>query len=71
MVWWILPGMTLCMCIEDFVRQVLTPAVQRLSASEKTEFREAWISRSDRTSLKLTGADVRWLRQIKVNPSGD
>jgi hypothetical protein len=32
------------MCIEDFVRQVLTPAISKLSPEEKWEFRQAWLS---------------------------
>jgi len=59
------------MCIEDFVRQVLTPAISKLSPEEKREFREAWLAHCDRSSLSLTGDDVRWLRRIRINPSGD
>ena len=63
--------MEIKMCIEEFVRQVLTPAIQKLSAEEKREFRDAWLAHCDRSSLKLTGDDVRWLREIKINPDGD
>ena len=59
------------LCIEDFVRQVLTPAIQKLSSEEKREFREAWLAQYDRSSLRLTRDDVRWLRRIKIDPSGD
>jgi len=46
-------------------------AIHKLSPDEKREFRQAWQAQCDRTSVRLTGADVRWLRQIKVDPSGD
>jgi hypothetical protein len=59
------------MCIEDFVRQVLTPAIQKLSPEQKAEFRTAWLAQYDRSSLRLTGDDVRWLRRIKIDPSAD
>ncbi len=59
------------MCIEDFVRQVLTPAISKLSPEEKAEVRAGWLAAYDRTALRLTGDDVRWLRRIRIDPSGD
>ena len=44
------------MCIEDFVRQVLTPAISKLSPEEKAEVRAGWLAAYDRTALRLTGA---------------
>ncbi len=56
--------------IQEFVEE-LTKAIAKLSPEEKRDLREAWLAQFDRSSLKLTGADVRWLRQIKIDPDGD
>jgi len=56
--------------IQEFVKEI-TKAISKLSPEEKRQFREAWLAASDRSSLKLTGADVRWLKKIRINPSGD
>ena len=56
--------------IQEFVEEI-TKVIRKLSPEEKREFREAWLAQCDRSALKLTGADVRWLKELKINPSGD
>lgn len=46
-------------------------AIQKLPPEQKRAFRQAWLAQCDRTALRLTGADTRWLKQVKVDPSGD
>jgi hypothetical protein len=57
-------------CIEEFVQEI-TQAIRKLTPQEKREFREAWLARFGRSSLRLTGDDVTWLRRIRIDPSGD
>jgi len=57
--------------IQEFVQEI-TKAIRKLSPEEKREFREAWLAQCDRSSsLRLTRDDMRWLRKIRINPSGD
>lgn len=50
---------------------VLGRCLSRMSEQEKRELRESWLAHCDRSSLRLTGADVRFLRENKIDPNGD
>src|SRR5258708_1755420 len=54
------------MPIQDFVRDVLTPAIQKLSPEEKREFRQVWLSQ-----INEREADRNFLRSCGVDPDGD
>jgi len=56
--------------IEDFVRQVLTPAIQKLSPEEKAEFRQAWWALVA-ARQKEKESDRRFLRIVGIDPDGD
>ncbi len=56
--------------IQEFIEQA-TVAICKLSPEEKRELRQAWLAHYDRELLQLTQADLRWLREIKINPCGD
>ena len=56
--------------IQDFMREVVTPAIQKLSPEEKREFRQAWLSHvaeRERTAEN----DRRFLGSIGIDPDGD
>jgi hypothetical protein len=54
------------MPIQDFVRDVLTPAIERLIPQEKRGFRQAWLSQ-----INEREADRTFLRSCGVDPDGD
>ncbi len=51
--------------------ELLTVEIRKMSEAQKAEFRAPWLAYCDRSSLRLTGDDVRWLRRIRIDPSGD
>ncbi len=58
------------MSIEDFVREVLTPAIQKLSPEEKAEFRQPWldyVAEKERTRKN----DRRFLQSCGIDADGD
>jgi len=58
------------MCIEDFVRQVLTPAISKLSAEEKRAFRQPWLDYvAEKEQMKKN--DRRFLKSCGIDPDGD
>jgi hypothetical protein len=56
--------------LEEF-GAVLCRAFKRMSNEEKKELRDTWLAKCDRSSLRLTGDDMIWLRRIKIDPLGD
>ncbi len=59
------------MCIEDFVRQVLTPAIKGLSSEEKRAFRQPWldyIAEKERTKSTTDGFLNR-LSGVRISPA--
>lgn len=60
--------------------EALKEELRKATPEVREDFRRAWwaafIEREeatlrDRTALRLTGADVRWLAQMRIDPSGD
>lgn len=56
--------------IQDFIREVVTPAIQKLSPEKKAEFRQAWLSqvegrKGDRNFLKSCGSTLTETRMPK------
>jgi hypothetical protein len=56
--------------LEDLAA-ILCRAIGRMSEQEKAELRASWLAHCDRQSLRLTEADVRFLKKIKIDPDGD
>jgi hypothetical protein len=42
-----------------------------MSNEEKKELRDTWLAKCDRSSLRLTGDDIRFLKENKIDPDGD
>ena len=51
--------------------ELITAEVRKMTPEQKAEFRAGWLAAYDRTALRLTGDDVRWLRENKIDPMGD
>ena len=54
------------MSIQDFVSEVVTPAIQKLSPEEKAEFRQAWLSQ-----IEGRKGDRYFLKSCGIDPDGD
>ena len=51
--------------------ELLTVEIRKMSEAQKAEFRAGCLAAFDRTALRLTGDDVKWLGRIRIDPSGD
>jgi hypothetical protein len=56
--------------LEDF-SAVICRVIKRMSNEEKKELRDTWLAKCDRSSLRLTGDDIRFLKENKIDPDGD
>jgi hypothetical protein len=56
------------MSIQDFICEVVTPAIQRLSPEQKAEFRQALLSQ---VAAKQKESDRRFLCGVGIDPDGD
>jgi hypothetical protein len=65
--------------IQEFVKAI-TAELRKATPEVREDFRQAWwaafIERErsalrDRTALRLTGDDMRWLSQMRIDPSDD
>jgi len=58
------------MSIQDFILEVVTPAIQKLSPEEKQAFRQPWLDYvADKERTRKY--DRRFLQSCGIDPDGD
>jgi hypothetical protein len=58
------------MSIQDFIKEVVLPAIQKLSPEEKRAFREAWLYQVAEKE-HMRNSDRQFLKACGIDPDGD